>query len=244
MTVLADLRKSVTESTPVLAMVGATDFAVERVRKAAGDTAAFQAGVETRVSKLQQEVEKTVSGIDPAWLQNLLAKAKDPKALQATAQQVPALAVSRALEVAGQVESRYESFAARGKSLMSRVQSQKATTDLITQGKATLGRSKAVVTTARKAVDDTAAAAKGAVTVARREAKTALADLTGVVETTQKTVKADTKATRSAVKRTTTTARKRADATRSSVSGAATSARKTAAKAGEAIEATAKKVGD
>jgi hypothetical protein len=244
MTVIEDIRKSVTGSTPVLAVVGATDLAVERVRKVAGDTAAFQAEVETRVTKLQEEVEKTVSAIDPAWLQHLITKALDPKAIQAGAQQVPALAVSRALEVAGQVESRYESLAARGKSLVGRVQSQKATQDLVSQGKATLSRSRAAVTTARKAVDDTTAAARGAVTIGRREAKEAVTEVEQAVAGTEKAVARTTRGTRSAVKRTSTTARNRTATTRTSVKGAATSARKTATKAVDAAQAAAEKVGD
>jgi heparin binding hemagglutinin HbhA len=130
-TAVSELRKSVTEATPVLAVVGATDLAVERVRT------------------LAARAEQAAASIDS-------------KTLQSTAVQVPALAVSRALEVAGQFESRYEDLAARGKALVQRVQSQRATKDLVTQGKATLSRTKAAVTTARKTADAAVEAAEDA----------------------------------------------------------------------------------
>ena len=125
MPTVTEIRKSVTEATPVLAMVGVTDLAVERVRS------------------LAARAEHAAANLDA-------------KSLQEQAAQVPTLAVNRALVVANEVvvqfESQYETLAARGRAVVDRVQSQKATKDLLTQGKATLSRTKAAVTTARKVV--------------------------------------------------------------------------------------------
>lgn len=252
MTVITELRKSVQNSQPVLALVGVTDLAVENVRKVAANASDLQTEVETRMTKAQEELEKTIAGFDPAAVQKFVVKQFDPKTLQANASQVPALAVSRALELAGQVESAYEAFAARGKKLVDRVESQKATQDLIAQGKATLSRSKAAVTTARKAVDETTSSALGLVSTGRKGVVDAVTEavaevqaaVTGTEKTAEKAAEKAAATTRAAAKKTATTARKQATATRSAAKGAATSARKTATKAAKAAEAAAAEVGD
>jgi len=156
MSTVTDFRKSVTEATPVLAVVGAADLAVERVRS------------------LAAQVEQAAADLDT-------------KALQSQVANVPTLAVNRALvvanEVAVQVETQYESLAARGKKLVDRVQSQKATKDLVTKGKATLSRTQAAVTTARKTVasvvEETADEAEQVVELASVKARSAAARVAG-----------------------------------------------------------------
>ncbi len=237
MTIVEDIRKTVADSTPVRAAVGATDLAVERVRAAIANAATTRAEVEARVAKAQEDLEKAVAGFDRKAFQAKVTEALDPKSLQAAAQQVPALAVSRALEVAGKAEARYESLAERGKVLLERMRTQKATEELIHQGKVTLSRTKAAVTTARKAVDETAAAAREAVGIARH-------DVAETVAETEQAVAGDVEATKAAAKRTATTARKRAAGTRAAAKGAATSARKTADAAAKAAEDAGGKIGD
>lgn len=145
---LTDLRKSVLESTPVLAVVGATDLAVERLRAAVGNAAEVQ-------GKIQESLE--------------------PGRLAAAAQQVPALAVAKALEVAGKAEAGYAEVARRGGTLVRRVSSQRATQDLLAQGRTTLSRTRAAATargstgaTARR----TATPARGTATTASKRAAT------------------------------------------------------------------------
>lgn len=230
MALMTDIRKNVTESTPVLAVVGATDFAVERVRAAAANAGA-----------LQGEVEKTFAALEtvPATLQARVKKL-DAKSVQ----QAPSLAVARALEAAGKVEEWYEQFAARGKKLIDRVVNQKATQDLMNQGKVTISRTKAAVTTARKAVDETTSAALGVVHIGRHEAAEAAAEIEQSVAATEKVVAARTRRTRVAAQGAAATARKRAVTTRSAVKGAATSVRKTAESAVEAAGETVEAIGD
>lgn len=203
MSTVTDFRKSVTEATPVLAVVGAADLAVERVRH------------------LAAQVEQAAADLDT-------------KALQSQVAQVPGLAVNRALvvanEVAVQVESQYESLAARGKKIVDRVQSQKATKDLVTKGKATLSRTQAAVTTARRTVasvvEETAGEAEQVVELAAKR-------VAGVArsQTAHASKAGDTTARRAPVKR---AVRKAGTAKAATVR----SADKGAAKAAHTIEKT------
>ena len=262
---IAEIRKSVTESTPVLAVVGATDVVVERVRTTTSTAAAraekVQAGLEDALTTYQvelrkglevaqTEVGKTIAayqiGLDPQRVQTKVVEAV--QSVPAVVQQAPALAVSRALEVAGQVETSYVGLAERGKQLVERVRRQTPTQELVEQGKATLTRTRAAVTTARKAVDDTTAAARSAVAIGRREAGETAAAVEQTVEAsvaqTEKVVAERTSGTRAAARRTTSTARKGTAATKKAAKDAATSARTTADKAEKAAESAAEKVGD
>ena len=269
---IAEIRKSVAESTPVLAVVGATDVVVERVRTTTSTAAAraekVQAGLEDALTTYQvelrkgleaaqAEVGKTIAayqiGLDPQRVQTKVVEAVQqvPAVVQqvpVVVQQVPALAVSRALEVAGQVETGYAGLAERGKQLVERVRRQKPTQELVEQGKATLTRTRAAVTTARKAVDDTTAAARSAVTIGRREVGETAAAVEQTVEDSvaksEQVVAQRTSGTRAAAKRTTSTARKGAAATKKAAKDAAASARTTADKAEEAAESAAAPVGD
>jgi hypothetical protein len=152
--------------------------------------------------------------------------------------------VARALEAAGRAEQSYEKLAVRGKELLDRVARQQATQDLLKQGKVTISRTRAAVTTARKAVDDTAAAALSAVNLGRHEAAETVSEVAGSVAATEKVVEERTKATRVAAKRTVATARKRAVGVRGATRGAVTRGRTPAARAAGAAAATAATVGD
>lgn len=263
MTLIADIRRNVAESTPLLAVVGATDYAVERVRAAAENATTLQGGLEKRVHALEEELEKRMQAgradferrmqagrVDferrmqalervPALVEERVRKL-DAKSVQA----VPALAVARALEAAGRMEQSYEKFAVRGKELLDRVAQQSATQDLLEQGKVTLGRTRAAVMTARKAVDDTTAAALSAVNLGRREAAEVVAEVADSVAATEKVVQERTNAAQVAARRTVTTARKRAVTTRAAAKGVVNGARKTTEKAADAARAAAETVGD
>lgn len=152
-------------------------------------------------------------------------------------QHVPTAAATLGLEAAGKVEETYSELSARGKKLVQRIRAQRATQDLLNQGKVAVSRTKAAVTTGRRGVSDTESAAKATVTTAKREGN----EVTGEVKRTTRT---RTQGTKASTKRTATTARKRAASTRTAAKGAATSARKTAGAAAKATEAAAEKVGD
>jgi hypothetical protein len=224
MALVADLRKTVTDTTPVYAVVGATDLAVEKVREA-----------RTRAAALRAEL----GDFDVTAVQG--------KAVE-TAQHVPALALNRTLEIAGKAQESYDTLAERGQKLVTRIRGQKATQDLLAQAGSTLALGKGAVTTIRNAATDTERAVKATLTTGRREATEAAetvktsAKATGT--TTKTAAKKATKATKPAAKRASTTATKRAATAKSATKAAATSAAKTAEAAEKAVEAAAEKVGD
>lgn len=193
-------------STPLFAVVGATDLAVERVR-------AVQADVERRVGDF------------------------DARSLGAKAQELPTLAAARAAEVASKGQARYQELAVRGKTRLNSIRSQASTQHLINQAENTVSRSRAAVTTARKAADDTYSAILSTFRVGRGEAEEA-----GV--TTRSIAKTAARRTTIAAKKSTATLRKGAAATKSAAKGTRTSAGQIAPDASEAASDAAGQIGE
>lgn len=198
------------DPTPLYAVVGATDLAVERVRAAARSAA-----------QAQLEAQKALSGFDA----------------RTAAQDVPTRAVAVALTVASRAEAQYEELAKRGKSLYERILTQQSTQDLLAQAGITLSRSRGAVTTARKAADDTATAVRSTLAVGRREAESVAGTTSAATESATSTTRRSARkttartstnaaATKSAVKGVRTSASKTA-------SKAATAAKDTADKVGD-----------
>ena len=221
-----DLKKTVTDATPVYAVVGVTDLAAEKLRTAR--TQATAAG-------------KTITTVNP-------------KAVQKQVQDAPAVVLERGLELAGKAQQQYDAFAARGEELVKRIRTQKSTQDLVAQAEQTVALGKGAVTTVRKAVSDTQASAKATLTTGRHQAVRVAGVVTDVVGREVKDADAAAEViadvTRDAVaktatpaKRTRTTARKGAKATSTRTKAATTSARKTAPRARKATKAAADKVG-
>ena len=227
MKVTTDIRKS----TPVMAVVGATDLAAHALRVA-------QADLTARAAKAQ---DKAVAGV--GTLRSELTPAK----LQANAQNVPNLAISTALGAAGKAEQTYGELAQRGKSLVTSVRRGSATKDLMAQSRSTLTLGKAAVTTVRKAGDDTLVAAKATITAGKREASglagSVLRETESEAKAAKPAAKKATKSTRSAAKRTATTASTRAATAKKATKATTTSARKTTAKAATATKRAAAKTG-
>ncbi len=101
----------------------------------------------------------------------------DPKPLYAVAG-AGDLAVEKLREVPGRVaklrgEVSYEDLATRGKAILERIRTQKATKDLIQQAQATVTRARTARGTATRGTDETRKAAKATVTSARETARTA-----------------------------------------------------------------------
>ncbi len=146
-----------------------------------------------------------VVGATDAAVQVLRTALANPDRVQAGLQQVPALAVARALEVAGKAEVGYEHLAERGRVVVEQVRKQYPTNDLIEQGKVGLDRTVAAVTTARKVAGDKAVVVRDTLSRGRHEAPVA-------------TVASATKAAVASVTKPVATVRRRATA-----SGASTS---------------------
>lgn len=232
MAFVADIRKTVTDTTPVFAAVGLADLAVEKVRDARVKATVKATGV--RVD------------LDPAALQTKAQVRVTEVAEQA--QELPALALNRSLELAGKAQETYETVAARGEKLVKRVRTQKSTKDLLAQAEATFALGKGAVTTVRKSATDIQRSAKATLTTGRKEAAVAadaIADSI-VVEATEAgtAVKQSATRTRTAAKRTATTTKKAAAKSTSATKGATTSAKKTATATKKAATTAATKVGD
>lgn len=232
MAFVADIRKTVTDSTPVFAAVGLADLAVEKVR---------DARVKATVKASNVRVE-----LDPTTLQTKAQVRVTEVAEQA--QELPALALNRSLELAGKAQETYESAAARGEKLVKRVRTQKATKDLVSQAEATFALGKGAVTTVRKSATEIQRSAKATLTTGRKEAaRAADAIADSVVDEATQTgtaVKTSATRTRTAAKRTATTTKKAAAKSASATKGATTSAKKTAAATQKAATTAASKVGD
>jgi hypothetical protein len=170
-----------------------------------------------------------------------------PAKLQENAQNVPNLAISKALQTAGRAEQTYSDLALRGRAVVNSVRRGSAHKDLLKQSRSTLTLGKAAVTTIRKAGDDTLVAAKATLTSGRREGAALVGSAAHEVQTEAKSAvpaaKKATKSTRSSAKRTVTTARKRTATAKKATKATRTSARKTTAKAATATKSAASRTG-
>jgi heparin binding hemagglutinin HbhA len=194
------------DPTPLYAVVGVTDLAVERVRAAVRSAALAQV-----------EAQKAISEFDA----------------RSTAQEVPTRAVAAALTFASRAEAQYEELAKRGKTLYQRVRTQQSTQELLNQAGNTVSRTKGAVTTARKAADDTATAVRGTLNIGRRQAAEVVESTEAATETTRRATKRtatraqkNASATKSAAKGVRTSAGKTAAASK-------TAAKDTADKVGD-----------
>ena len=225
-----ELKKTVTDATPVYAVVGVTDLAAEKLRAA-----------RTQARTQAAAAGKTITAVTP-------------KTVQKQVQDVPAVVLERSLELAGKAQGQYDAFAARGEELVKKIRTQKPTQDLVAQAEQTVAIGKGAVTTVRKAVSDTQASAKATITTGRHQAVRVAGVVNDVVsrEAKDAAIAADVVAntaqdavakTATPAKRTRTTAQKGAKATTARTKATATSARKAAPRARKATKAAAQKVG-
>ena len=122
MTFVKDIRKTVTDTTPVYAALGATDLAVERLREARDRAAAIRLDLD--VSAIQDRAVKRFEQVTEQ------------------VQQIPAQVRNQRVEAAGKARETYTGLAVRGEKLVKRVRNQKSTKDLFAQAGSTvsLGR--------------------------------------------------------------------------------------------------------
>lgn len=228
MTLVNDIRKTVTDTKPVFAAVGVTDLAVEKVREARARALAARADL--NVSAMQDKAIKRA------------------EKLAEQAQHVPALTLNQTLEVAGKAQETYAELAVRGHKLVSRIRNQKSTKDLLAQAGSTVSLGKGAITTVRKAAVDAERVAKATLTTGRHEAEVVIeavvASVSREAKVTTGTVRKSVKATRIPVKRAATTAKKSTTSARRATKSAVTSATKTAAAAAAAAKVATPKVGD
>ena len=228
MTLVNEIRKSVTDTTPVYAAVGVTDLAIERLREARVRAAAARPGLS--VTAMQ---DRAVKGIEKVRGQAL---------------HLPAQVREQSVEVADKAQHTYTELAVRGENLVKRLRSQKATQDLLAQADSTVSLGRDAVTTVRKAALETRRAARATLTTSAKEAEVVLEAVASSVrdeaESTSEVVREAAKATGTSAKRTATTVRKSTVAAERSAVATAASDAKTAAAAAEAARIATPKVGD
>jgi heparin binding hemagglutinin HbhA len=140
------ITKTITASKPFYVVAGAGDLAVKALRDGTERLAAL------RIER--KDVETTISALQ-----------SETKALPAKAQTV---AVTLAADVAGVVGTGYDELLGRGRSVVTRIRRQQASTSLKKQASTTVRRSKATATSAKKAGSDTRSAARGTATTAKK----------------------------------------------------------------------------
>jgi heparin binding hemagglutinin HbhA len=228
MTLVKDIRKTVTDTTPVFAVVGVTDLAVERLRDARIRAAAVRH--DFHVSALQDKAVKRIEKVTEQ------------------AQQIPADVRSQTAEAADKAQQTYADLAVRGHKLVTRLRNQKSTQDLFAQAESTVTLGKGAVTTVRKAAADTQRAAKATLTTGRHEVEVVrdavVSSIHREADTTTGVVKKSATATRTSAKRTATTVKKSTAAAERVTKSTATSAAKTVTAAAEATKAATPKIGD
>jgi hypothetical protein len=162
---MATRTKSTT--TPLYAIAGAGDLAVEKFREVSDDVTSRFATLDQKT--LQAELTKRQTKLAARFE----ALAADAKTVPAMLRELPSFAHASLTTVLGQAEETYEDLAVRGKDLVTRIRSQQATEDLVAQAQTTVSKAKATRTTARKTTDTVSRNVKATATSARKTAKSA-----------------------------------------------------------------------
>jgi heparin binding hemagglutinin HbhA len=153
--------------TPLYAIAGAGDLAVEKFREVSDDVTSRFATLDQKA--LQVELAKRQTKLTKRFE----ALAADAKTVPAKLRELPSFAQASLTNVLGQAEETYEDLAGRGKDLVTRIRSQKATEDLVAQAKTTVSKARATRTTARKTTETASRNVKATATSARKTAKSA-----------------------------------------------------------------------
>ena len=160
-----------TPVTPLYAIAGAGDLAVEKFRAVSEDVTtrfakldqkALQSSLQTELTKRQAELSKRLEVL-----------AAEAKTVPAKLRELPAVAQAGLTTVLGQAEEVYDDLAVRGQEIVGRIRSQKATEDLAAQAKTTVSKAKATRTTVKKTATTATRNVKATATSARKTAKAA-----------------------------------------------------------------------
>jgi len=156
-----------TPVTPFYAIAGAGDLAVEKFRAVGEDVTA-------RFAKLDQKTLQTeLTKAQTEFANRFETLVADAKTAPAKLRELPKTAQAGFTTVLGQAEETYEDLAGRGKDLVERIRSQKATEDLVAQAKTTESKAKATRTTVKKTARTATRNVKATTTSARKTAKSA-----------------------------------------------------------------------
>ncbi len=132
--------------TPVLAVIGVGDLAVEKIREVSSDVQARSSSISLEPKRLQADLEA-------------LAKqgAEDVRTAQHRAQQRAEAVLN---DVVAQATTTYDTLAGRGEKLVNRIRRQPATQQAKQSAGTARSQAKATTTTARKGASSTRSTAK------------------------------------------------------------------------------------
>ena len=150
-----ELRKALSDPTPLYAVAGIGDAAVEKLRE-----------MPTRVTKLRTEIVGQDKSVQERVSEAVLS-------IPAEALQLTAKISAFAEDGVKKAEAQYKDLAGRGEKIVKRISNQKATQDLITQAQTTVTKARVARGTASRGAEATKTAAKSTATAARKTAKTA-----------------------------------------------------------------------
>jgi heparin binding hemagglutinin HbhA len=150
-------RQNLKAPSPVLAVIGIGDLAVEKLREVGSDVQARSAKIHLEPRQLQTDLENVAKH-----------RVEDVRAAQNKAQ---ARAESVFHDVVAQASTTYDSLTGRGQSLVERIGRQQATQDLARLAGITKSQTKAASTTARKGAASTGSSAKKSASQTRSTAK-------------------------------------------------------------------------
>jgi hypothetical protein len=179
-----DIEKTLSNSTPLLAVVGAGDLAVEKLRTVGGGLNARAQKIDTSAARDQakakfDDVQARVGAV--------------PGEVRAAPEQLKSLSdKTQALlgDYLAAAISTYGDLAGRGKELVTRVRTQQATEDFEQQLKSTVTKAKATTTTAKKSAAKTKTAAKSATTTAKKQASATSTSAEATTTSAKKTAEA------------------------------------------------------
>lgn len=201
-----DLERTLSDmdKTPLYAVVGATDLAVERIRTARSELSTRASQFDPKA--LRDQAQSTITARVETWQADVRSAPDQARDLPVKAQAVVGDAIASALTA-------YGDLAGRGKSLVTRVRRQQSTADLTDQAKSTVARAKSTTTTAKKQ----SAATKRSAGATAGTAKQSVTNTGGTAKKSTTRVKSSAKATTTSARKTTTAAKKATTATASKV---------------------------
>jgi hypothetical protein len=134
MPITDDIKKTLTDPTPLYALAGAGDFAYEKLREVPGKVEALAADRKTAQEKATaklHEAQELLTGAPAKVTEAVTTFPADLKALQERAQGFALQQVARAVELAVKAKETYDELAERGKVVVDKARPQDDTIDTI-----------------------------------------------------------------------------------------------------------------
>jgi heparin binding hemagglutinin HbhA len=157
----ADIKKTLTDPTPLYAVAGAGDLLVEKIREIkVPEINVPEINVpEIKVPEIKRpEVKRPEFKVDPKAVQDKVQERLSE--LRAELKNLPERANVAVSDSLSQASKTYDDLAVRGKSVVSRIRDQKATQELIEQAESTVAKARQARRTATGGAKSTTKAAK------------------------------------------------------------------------------------